>query len=354
MARQSKGKSSAVKQKRSTGDKEPSLPLWKAIVPLGLTGVSFTLSKLSLSPSHGGIPAVQYRTETLIISAALAFMTHAIFRSHPLLRPSNAIYLMAAITTWIPILQFALTPTARLIGPGLSAALINIVTLGPMVILSVDIMAPRVEFLMGFNRPGGSSGTVSCLVCAAILFATMGISGSYLPPIVGSHPLLTRPFLPLSIPPLLMVLLPSRRMLWLATVPYALLLIFNPYTSFSILAGQFETTLNDLGYTVIKREESLTGYLSVVENRSKGYRVLRCDHSLLGGEWAPGMGSWPGGDGYDGPLGVVGEPVYAVFVMLEAIRLVQDDLSQIENVKVDSQNSLRSMSPDNKAKALVM
>ena len=121
-----------------------------------------------------------------------------------------------------------------------------------------------------------------------------------------------------------------------------------------MLAGQFETTLNDIGYTVLMREESLTGYLSVIENRIRGYRVLRCDHSLLGGEWAPGIGSWPGGEGYNGPVGIVGEPVYAVFVMLEAIRLVQDDPSEAKNMELKSQSSFGSVVPDDKAKALIM
>ena len=354
MARQSKGNPSTVKQQRSTRSKEPNLPLWKATVPLLLTGVSFTLSKLSLSPSHGSIPAVQYCTETLVVLVTLTFVIHGIPRSHPLLLPSNAICVMATMAACNPVLQFLLAPVARSIGPGLSAALINTVTLGPMVILSVNIMVSRIENLNRFNGLKGSSRDILCFLCIALLLTTVAISGSYLPPIVGSHRLLTRPLLPLPIAPLLLALLPSRRILWVAAVPYVILLIFNPHASFSTLAGRFETTLDDLGYKVIMREESLTGYLSVIENRIRGYRVLRCDHSLLGGEWAPGIGSWPGGEGYNGPVGIVGEPVYAVFVMLEAIRLVQDDPSEVENLELESQKSFGSMVPDDRAKALIM
>ena len=38
-------------------------------------------------------------------------------------------------------------------------------------------------------------------------------------------------------------------------------------------------------YTYLARQESVTGMITVVENSAAGYRVLKCDHSLLGGLW---------------------------------------------------------------------
>jgi len=38
-------------------------------------------------------------------------------------------------------------------------------------------------------------------------------------------------------------------------------------------------------YTYLARQESITGMITVVENSVAGYRVLKCDHSLLGGLW---------------------------------------------------------------------
>ncbi len=65
------------------------------------------------------------------------------------------------------------------------------------------------------------------------------------------------------------------------------------------------------------RQESLTGYISVVESVDQGFRVMRCDHSLLGGEWVKfiGTGQFKGNQ--------VAEPIYGVFAMLEAVRLVE-------------------------------
>jgi hypothetical protein len=49
----------------------------------------------------------------------------------------------------------------------------------------------------------------------------------------------------------------------------------------------------------------------VVESLDKGLRAMRCDHSLLGGEWSRKEGQ------------LATEPIYGVFVMLEAVRLVE-------------------------------
>lgn len=64
------------------------------------------------------------------------------------------------------------------------------------------------------------------------------------------------------------------------------------------------------GFTVVERAEGSLGYVSVVESVEKRIRILRCDHSILGGEWISAAPS------------IVVDPIYAVFVMLEAVRLV--------------------------------
>lgn len=86
------------------------------------------------------------------------------------------------------------------------------------------------------------------------------------------------------------------------------------------------------GWKILDRRDSLTGYVSVVESLKDGFRVLRCDHSLLGGEWVKfeDTGRFKGNQ--------VAEPIYGVFAMLEAVRLVE----------------VPHPVPDNEAKALVM
>jgi hypothetical protein len=70
------------------------------------------------------------------------------------------------------------------------------------------------------------------------------------------------------------------------------------------------------GYKLLERQESYTGYISVLENLNDGFRVMRCDHSLLGGQWTKTV------PGYNPE---VEDPIYAVFAMLEAVRLVEPD-----------------------------
>jgi hypothetical protein len=65
------------------------------------------------------------------------------------------------------------------------------------------------------------------------------------------------------------------------------------------------------GWSLIDRQESLTGYISIIESAEKGFRVMRCDHSLLGGEWLASTRHR------------LAEPIYGVFVMLEAVRLIE-------------------------------
>jgi hypothetical protein len=81
------------------------------------------------------------------------------------------------------------------------------------------------------------------------------------------------------------------------------------------------------GWALIDRQESLTGYISIIESPEKGFRVMRCDHSLLGGEWLANT-----------KRNIIPEPIYGVFVMLEAVRLVE----------------VKTSVPDSEAKALVM
>lgn len=84
------------------------------------------------------------------------------------------------------------------------------------------------------------------------------------------------------------------------------------------------------GWKVLERGEGVTGYVSVLEKTDMNYRLLRCDHSLLGGEWLLTeerrvKEGW-----------TKEEPVFGVFEMLEAVRLVKglDSAKQQERALV--------------------
>lgn len=97
-----------------------------------------------------------------------------------------------------------------------------------------------------------------------------------------------------------------------ATLPLLHLAFVCPHLQLQHNTDVLNSTLRAEGYYLVARQESLTGYISVLDNINAGYRVMRCDHSLLGGEYI----NKPRGSRYN-------EPVYTIFLTLEAVRLLQ-------------------------------
>jgi hypothetical protein len=81
-------------------------------------------------------------------------------------------------------------------------------------------------------------------------------------------------------------------------------------------------------YIYLDRRESITGMITVVEKSDSGYRVLKCDHSLLGGLWT-GLKlrqlSAEGVTGEDLEQRSIdeAESVYTAFLVQAAVRLVR-------------------------------
>ena len=124
----------------------------------------------------------------------------------------------------------------------------------------------------------------------------------------------------------------SRSLLF--TVPMVCFSVFSIHLPLQSNIGRLNASLKAQGFAIVDRQESITGYLSVLDNFRDGYRVLRCDHSLLGGEWTrypPQYTSKPR------------EPIYAVFVMLEAVRLVETKSSKSQTQKHDSEKQALTM-----------
>ena len=95
-------------------------------------------------------------------------------------------------------------------------------------------------------------------------------------------------------------------------------LFFSPHIPSSYNFEIANAQLLDSGYSLLARQRSSTGYISVLDNVKDGFRVMRCDHSLLGGEWI---------NKPEGHPAKFNEPIYSIFVMLEAVRLVESQSS---------------------------
>jgi hypothetical protein len=139
------------------------------------------------------------------------------------------------------------------------------------------------------------------------------------PRYMGVNILFSRVGLQFIISALYAISMPSRYLL-LAVPSLLFTALFNVHAPLSHNTALLNATLQQQeNYVLLDRRESLTGYISVLESTDSHYKVMRCDHSLLGGEW-----TWPQSEGAR-----VAEPIYVVFTMLEAVRLVlQDDGSR--------------------------
>ncbi|KAL9610838.1 MAG: hypothetical protein Q9167_004478 [Letrouitia subvulpina] len=128
------------------------------------------------------------------------------------------------------------------------------------------------------------------------------------------------------------ILFPSKYLL-LCLLPLAHSAFYNIHLPVLYQTSHLNATLQAHGFSLVARRESLTGYISVLDNLRDGFRVMRCDHSLLGGEW---LFSAPNSFG-------IREPIYAVFVMLEAARLIQPSFPhpiQVSDNEIEKKSAL--------------
>lgn len=108
----------------------------------------------------------------------------------------------------------------------------------------------------------------------------------------------------------------------LGLLPLLHILFLNPHVPLAHNTAIVNATLQTAGWSLVARQESLTGYVSVLDNVKDGFRVMRCDHSLLGGEWR---------NKPEGHPAKFNEPIYSIFVMLEAVRLIESRSKKITN-----------------------
>lgn len=113
-----------------------------------------------------------------------------------------------------------------------------------------------------------------------------------------------------------------------AILPILHLAFICPHLPLRYNTNMLNSTLRAEGYSLVARQESLTGYISVLDNVNAGYRVMRCDHSLLGGEYV----TKPRGSRYN-------EPVYTIFLTLEAVLLTKSS----EDLQVATSNDRHAL-----------
>ncbi|KAK8085071.1 spermine/spermidine synthase [Apiospora hydei] len=283
----------------------------KAASLLTILGVYANVSQLTLSPVYGGIPSSIWHNYVLMAAAFVGWSGNLFFKRN---LPLKTFMMLPLIAAYIPMVQFYFFKLSGLLtaywGPLVTEAL----TLFPLMTLTVASVADVLELL-------DLSGLPKWAADAAPGFGSFGVykfaemlSAEQLGSHIGKSIISTRVGLELVLAGAYTVMAPSKYLL-LATPALLHAAFLNTHLMTPMATQALDASLGTQQWSLLDRRESLTGYMSVLESHERGFRVMRCDHSLLGGEWT----------NLEKPI--VAEPIYAVFTMLEAVRLVKVDKS---------------------------
>lgn len=275
-----------------------------------VAAISSTVSQANLAPVYGAIPSSVYHRYG---SIAAIFVAFAIRRR----LPPVFLRLLPTWAFWVPSIQFVLMTFSTVLGCTIGPLVTELFTYYPLLVLSFYV---AIELFHDIQDPQGDTSALADATPACVLFAIFSFvqrsSRDWFASWVGSNVLFTRIGMQVLAGLLYCMILPYS-LFWPAFPSVVLTFLGNPHTPLLRTTDIVNNTLSMDHYTLIERRESISGYLSVLDSNKEGFRVMRCDHSLLGGEWLNPPAPQPGD-----PPRLVAEPIYAVFTMLESIRLV--------------------------------
>jgi hypothetical protein len=299
---------------------EPKRPVTETIgtafALLALAALGSSISQLNLSPVYGSIPAAIYHQKGITFSMMLAYIAKKAFKgSGDTVEPRNWI---APWAYYIPVIQFLLFRYSSELGALYGPLVTEAATYFPLLFLSFLTTIMLLDDL-GLSGFGSAMADATPAVLAYISFTTIrtAISG-LLPDLMGTSDFFSRSGLQLLLGTLSAVL--SKSSLLFFAIPAVLHTLFtNPHHYAAGTTNILNNTLAEYRYSILDRHDSKTGYISVIENLKDGYRALRCDHSILGGEWQLTPDRRAAGQ-------TVKETIYSVFTMLEAVRMIKTDI----------------------------
>jgi len=283
----------------------------RALYLVLLAALYSPLSQLILAPVYGSIPSAVYHKYGLIASAMLSFVVKDMV-------PPFVEKLFGAFACWIPVIHFVLFQFSSVLGNPTGPLITECLTTYPVIMLSMSLASKELESLdLSFLNENVVEVAPSMLnyFLFTILQRTMR---NVLPTWMGMSRLFTRIGLQTVIAATFTAVIPHS-MLWPAIPAVAFTTVANTHAPLVKTTEVLNNTLALHNYSLVERHESVTGYISVLQDNHNKFRVMRCDHSLLGGEWL--LPADPTGQRK------VAEPVYAVFTMLEAVRLVEREKS---------------------------
>lgn len=263
------------------------------------------LSQLILSPVYGSIPSAIYHRYGIIASNMLAFGIKDNL-------PARVNSFFAPFVFWIPLIHFVLFSFSTVLGNPLGPFITECLTLYPLITISMCLATKQFESmdLPFLNETFTEAGPPMLNYFFFTVFER--ILRGILPTWMGMNILFTRVGLQMIVGATYTSIIPHS-FLWPSLPAIAFTAVGNTHAPLLKTTEILNNTLHLSDYSLIARHESLTGYISVLQDNKNNFRAMRCDHSLLGGEWI-----LPPNDKRK-----VAEPVYAVFTMLESVRLVE-------------------------------
>lgn len=285
-----------------------------ATILIVMAAVTSRISQLSLAPVYGSIPSSVNHQAAIAASALIGWTTQWYWRPRDgqLL---NYLPLWAVCAPVLTCLSFQFSDSLGLVWGPIVGGFLSCHS------LVIPMMYASAMYNDGPNVPQTSSGPFAHLfsgVPSIGLFLVLDWTLSGIVTKFITTWSLLNPFnAHLIISLYLVQFFAQRRTIAIATIAIATVLgLVSPYGTGPISTSMLETTLNSQNWTLLDRQWSNTGYLSILENTNANYRVMRCDHSLLGGEWqlTPERRS----QGWK-----ISESIYAAFHMLEAVRLME-------------------------------
>ena len=261
-------------------------PQWKvigsAIAIMVLAGLASPVSQANLSPVYGSIPSAIYHHQGVTIVTMLAFVISKLPLQNYL--PSDLAKLLPVMAYYIPTIQWALFPYSKQLGAENGPLVTEALTFFPLLLLAYLATASLLESLDPQSPIRTSTDSIRPAICYGIFFVSQRYASSFLPTIIGQVDFFSRTGLSLVIATGYMLLARSP---WLLLCSPAMLhtLFQNPHHESVATLKLLNKTLATHNYSLLDRRDSITGYVSVLEDKVNQYRVLRCDHSLLGGEW---------------------------------------------------------------------
>ena len=307
---------------------------FKGLMYLVLAAAYSSLSLFNLSPVYGSIPSSLYHTQAWTSVLLLAIAT-AVFARQRL--PQSFASWLPVIAFWIPTIQSVLFNYSSRFGPVFGPLITEALTVLPLLLLST--FAAWDAFSGVAVRTPRAADTMRGIAAFAVMAVGKKSFASLVRSLTGFFPFVMSSGLQILLASLYTFLAPSR-LLWLAIPSLLHSLLFNVHMPFPQTTSLLNQKLfSQSSYTVLARRESVTGYLSVLESQKDHLRVMRCDHSLLGGVWLMSQDTQQ-------PPRKVEEPIYSVFALLEAVRLVEID----EPMRLHG----RSISEDSSKEALMM